>query len=199
MKIALEYLTKNYLTVIVLLTIIVLVTITGRSKVFEKTGRIYIMIGLTFALSLIEFSEELIDRYDMNYRLLFYKAMLIYWLYPMVAYLFLRFTCDVKKKFLLSIPLIINMVITAIDLSGTMLVYYYNADHSFEGGPLNSFPFIVELFYVVLIGVYSFKILGRNNKSKGIILAFMVAVIAVSQILLNYDMPDIYIPTLISV
>ncbi|MBO6115487.1 MAG: histidine kinase, partial [Lachnospiraceae bacterium] len=79
------------------------------------------------------------------------------------------------------------------------LVYYYNADHSFEGGPLNSFPFIVELFYVVLIGVYSFKILGRNNKSKGIILAFMVAVIAVSQILLNYDMPDIYIPTLISV
>ena len=199
MKIALEYLTKNYLTVIVLLTIIVLVTITRRSKVFEKTGRIYIMIGLTFALSLIEFSEELIDRYDMNYRLLFYKAMLIYWLYPMVAYLFLRFTCDVKKKFLLSIPLLINMVITAIDLSGTSLVYYYNADHSFEGGPLNSFPFIVELFYVVLIGVYSFKILGRNNKSKGIILAFMVAVIAVSQILLNYDMPDIYIPTLISV
>lgn len=71
-----------------LLTIIVMVELTKRSGIFEKTGRIYIMVLLTFALSLLEFAEIWIDEHHLNYRLLFYKAMLIYILYPMVAMLF---------------------------------------------------------------------------------------------------------------
>ena len=182
-----------------LLTIIVMVELTKRSGIFEKTGRIYIMVLLTFALSLLEFAEIWIDEHNLNYRLLFYKAMLIYSLYPMVALLFYYFTSDVKHKFLIFIPQLINIIINVLDLFGTRLIYYYYEDHGYEGGPLNFLPFAVEIFYVVLIGVYSVRILNGKNKSKGIIMAFCMVTIIFAQFLTNFDMPSIYLPTIIAI
>lgn len=182
-----------------LLTIIVMVELTKRSGIFKKTGRIYIMVMLTFALSLLEFAEIWIDEHNLNYRLLFYKAMLIYSLYPMVALLFYYFTSDVKHKFLIFIPQLINIIINVLDLFGTRLIYYYYEDHGYEGGPLNFLPFAVEIFYVVLIGVYSVRILNGKNKSKGIIMAFCMVTIIFAQFLTNLDMPSIYLPTIIAI
>ena len=199
MNIVVEYLRNCYPTVMVLLTIIVMVELTKRSGIFEKTGRIYIMVLLTFALSLLEFAEIWIDEHNLNYRLLFYKAMLIYSLYPMVALLFYYFTSDVKHKFLIFIPQLINIIINVLDLFGTRLIYYYYEDHGYEGGPLNFLPFAVEIFYVVLIGVYSVRILNGKNKSKGIIMAFCMVTIIFAQFLTNFDMPSIYLPTIIAI
>lgn len=194
-----EYLRNCYPTVMALLTIIVMVELTKRSGIFKKTGRIYIMVMLTFALSLLEFAEIWIDEHNLNYRLLFYKAMLIYSLYPMVALLFYYFTSDVKHKFLIFIPQLINIIINVLDLFGTRLIYYYYEDHGYEGGPLNFLPFAVEIFYVVLIGVYSVRILNGKNKSKGIIMAFCMVTIIFAQFLTNLDMPSIYLPTIIAI
>ena len=199
MNIVVEYLRNCYPTVMALLTIIVMVELTKRSGIFEKTGRIYIMVLLTFALSLLEFAEIWIDEHNLNYRLLFYKAMLIYSLYPMVALLFYYFTSDVKHKFLIFIPQLINIIINVLDLFGTRLIYYYYEDHGYEGGPLNFLPFAVEIFYVVLIGVYSVRILNGKNKSKGIIMAFCMVTIIFAQFLTNFDMPSIYLPTIIAI
>ena len=199
MNIVVEYLRNCYPTVMALLTIIVMVELTKRSGIFEKTGRIYIMVLLTFALSLLEFAEIWIDEHNLNYRLLFYKAMLIYSLYPMVALLFYYFTSDVKQKFLIFIPQLINIIINVLDLFGTRLIYYYYEDHGYEGGPLNFLPFAVEIFYVVLIGVYSVRILNGKNKSKGIIMAFCMVTIIFAQFLTNFDMPSIYLPTIIAI
>lgn len=199
MNIVVEYLRNCYPTVMVLLTIIVMVELTKRSGIFEKTGRIYIMVLLTFALSLLEFAEIWIDEHNLNYRLLFYKAMLIYSLYPMVALLFYYFTSDVKHKFLIFIPQLINIIINVLDLFGTRLIYYYYEDHGYEGGPLDFLPFAVEIFYVVLIGVYSVRILNGKNKSKGIIMAFCMVTIIFAQFLTNFDMPSIYLPTIIAI
>ena len=93
MNIVVEYLRNCYPTVMALLTIIVMVELTKRSGIFEKTGRIYIMVLLTFALSLLEFAEIWIDEHNLNYRLLFYKAMLIYSFLPIsicLPYIFRR-------------------------------------------------------------------------------------------------------------
>lgn len=199
MNIVVEYLRNCYPTIMALLTIIVMVELTKRSGIFEKTGRIYIMVLLTFALSLLEFAEIWIDEHNLNYRLLFYKAMLIYSLYPMVALLFYYFTSDVKQKFLIFIPQLINIIINVLDLFGTRLIYYYYEDHGYEGGPLNFLPFAVEIFYVVLIGVYSVRILNGKNKSKGIIMAFCMVTIIFAQFLTNFDMPSIYLPTIIAI
>ena len=199
MNIVVEYLRNCYPTIMALLTIIVMVELTKRSGIFEKTGRIYIMVLLTFALSLLEFAEIWIDEHNLNYRLLFYKAMLIYSLYPMVALLFYYFTSDVKHKFLIFIPQLINIIINVLDLFGTRLIYYYYEDHGYEGGPLNFLPFAVEIFYVVLIGVYSVRILNGKNKSKGIIMAFCMVTIIFAQFLTNFDMPSIYLPTIIAI
>lgn len=199
MNIVVEYLRNCYPTIMALLTIIVMVELTKRSGLFEKTGRIYIMVLLTFALSLLEFAEIWIDEHNLNYRLLFYKAMLIYSLYPMVALLFYYFTSDVKQRFLIFIPQLINIIINVLDLFGTRLIYYYYEDHGYEGGPLNFLPFAVEIFYVVLIGVYSVRILNGKNKSKGIIMAFCMVTIIFAQFLTNFDMPSIYLPTIIAI
>ena len=182
-----------------LLTIIVMVELTKRSGIFEKTGRIYIMVLLTFALSLLEFAEIWIDEHNLNYRLLFYKAMFIYILYPMIALLFYYFTSDVKHKFLILIPQLINIIINVIDLFGTRLIYYYFEDHGYEGGPLNFMPFAVEIFYVVLIFIYSVRMLNGKNKSKGMIMSFCMITILFAQFLTNFDMPSIYIPTIIAI
>ncbi|MBQ9234124.1 MAG: histidine kinase [Lachnospiraceae bacterium] len=199
MNIVVEYLSNCYPTVMALLTIIVMVELTKRSGIFEKTGRIYIMVLLTFALSLLEFAEIWIDEHNLNYRLLFYKAMLIYSLYPMVALLFYYFTSDVKHKFLIFIPQLIKIIINVLDLFGTRLIYYYYEDHGYEGGTFNFLPFAVEIFYVVLICVYSVRILNGKNKSKGIIMAFCMATIIFAQFLTNFDMPSIYLPTIIAI
>ncbi len=105
MNFVLEYLKYNYPTVVLLLAIVILVAITGYGSKIEKTGYIYTIAFLTFIISVLEFSEEWIDAYNLNYRLLYYKAMLIYWLYPMIALLLLFMIWDIKYK-----PLLINII-----------------------------------------------------------------------------------------
>lgn len=193
-----EYTVNNYPTVLLVAAVIVILMVNRNAKI-EETGYLYILSLMALVISLLEFSEVWIDTHNLDYRLLFYKAMLIYTLYPAVALIFLYTICDIKHKFLIAIPQIFNMIVNVIDLSGSALVYTYEDNYSYHGGPLNHLAFVVEDFYVIIIAVYSIRLLRGRNRSKGIIVVFMMLTIFLAQLLtLNY-MPIGYLPAVIAV
>ena len=193
-----NYLITNYPTILVITAIIVL-TAANRNARIEKSYLIHILAFITLVLSLLEYWEMWIDEYGLDYRLLYLKAMLIYWLYPALALILLYMIYDIKSKLVVAIPQIINMVVCAIDLTDTRIVYWYGSRHNYEGGPLRDLPFVVEDIYVILIAFYSIKLLRENKKTKSIIVIFMMITTFLAQILaLNY-MPNIYMPTVMAI
>ncbi|MBQ9030217.1 MAG: histidine kinase [Parasporobacterium sp.] len=202
MRAVLEYFKNMYPALMILAAVIVMITAAGHrekhDKRIHKAGYIIIMVGLTFLVSILEYAEIWIDEQGLDYHLLYYKAMLIYWIYPAIALILLYMICDIKHKFLFAIPLFINMIITAVDLTGSCIVYYYGADHRYNGGILARFPFAVEVFYIILIGIYSISLLSKKNKSKGSVVAFMVGSILLAQLLEIIEMPSIYMPTIVA-
>lgn len=198
MNFILNYLINNYPTILVIAAIFVL-TVANRNTKIEKTYLINILAFITFVISLLEYWEIWIDEHGLDYRLLYFKAMLIYWLYPALALILLYMIYDIKNKRVVAIPHIINMVVCAIDLTDTRIVYWYGVGHNYEGGPLSHLPFVVEDIYVIMIAVYSIKLFRENKNTKSSIVIFMMITIFLAQILdLNY-MPSIYMPTVIAI
>ncbi len=135
MKVILDYIFTNYITLIILATIILMTCVSKKNDI-KGTWYIHLLVLVVFILSVVEYVEIWADMYNKSYRILYYKTTLVYWLYPLLALLLLYITGEVKRKGLVTIPLIINMVITAIDLAETGIVYRFTKDHHFGGGPL---------------------------------------------------------------
>ena len=191
----LEYINKNLITLLLLATII-LMTLTNR-----RTGRmvkIYILVGLTFVASIAEFSEIVIDQYHLSYRLLYYKAMAVYCIYPLLTMMFLFITGKVIHRYLITVPFIVNCLITAVDTTGSGIIYWYGTDHSFHGGPLNWLPAGVEVFYVLILFFYSVRIFREKNRQKGIIVLFMAVVFILSLIMTNSFMSNEMVPSIVA-
>ena len=159
-----DYLQSNFLTLMILATLIVM-TYTNRNVKIKGIGLIYVVAGLIFLVSVCEYVEEWCDAYNKSYRILYYKAAAIYTLYPLIILLLLFLAGDVKRRLLIAIPELINVAFLLVDLSGTTgFVYYYGEDHGYLGGPLNWLPITVEVFYLLLLGIYSFRLLKFGKK-----------------------------------
>lgn len=193
MNVLLDYINHNYMTLLILAAFIIM-TVTNKKHRLKGTRLLYVMAFLTFLISVAEYVEIWVDTYNMNYRILFYKTTLIYWLYPLLIMLLLYITEGMKHKYLITIPLIINMAITAIDLSGKCIVYSFGEDHGYVSGPLSKLPEWVEVFYVLLLVVHSIRYLWNRKWSKGIIIFFMAGVVILSQIMVGICMPNTYMP-----
>lgn len=167
-----DYLQSSYVTLMILATLIVLMY-TNRSVTIQGRGLIYVVSGLVFLVSVLEYVEEWCDAYDKNYRILYFKAAGIYILYPLIILLILYMTGGVKRKFFIAVPELINIVIELIDVSGTGLVCYYTEAHGYNGGPLNWLPFAVEVFYIFLLMIHSYRLLRVGKVAFGICVIFM--------------------------
>lgn len=199
MEFIIGYLKSCYPTFLILVAI-TLVVLVNRGAKIQKIGLIYIMTIFTFILSLLEYSEKWIDANNLSCLLLYYKAMLIYWLYPALTMILMFVICDVKYRAFIAIPQMVNMIITAIDVTGTGFVYRYSTGHAWHGGPLRYLPFAVEDFYVFLIAFFSIKLLRGKNKSKGIIVGFIVATLLIGEyLLIRQGMDSIHVPVVLAV
>ncbi len=197
MSILLGYINTNYLTLLTLATVVVMM-FTNRKSHIRGTGKISLMIVTVLLISVAEYLEIWVDLYQKSYRILFFKAMIVYWLYPFLALQFLFLTENVRHRWLITSPLIVDMVLTAVDLTGTGIVYAYDTEHNYHGGPLTLLPMAVELFYVVILVIYSLRYLKKKNQSKGIIVMFMAGSVFVSQILGAMGMSNSYMPAVAS-
>ena len=188
-----DYITTNYITLLILATIIVMTIVNSKNNI-KGTKMIHTMVFVSFIISIAEYFEVWVDTYNKSYRLLYYKAAIVYCLYPLLAMLFLYMTESLKHRHLITIPLIINIVITAIDITGTGMVYHYDVDHHYEGGPLSWLPELVETFYVIIMVVHSYRYLKVKNWSKGIIVMFMAFCVFLTQLMNDMNLSVYYMP-----
>ena len=180
-----EYLESSYLTLMILATLIVML-FTNRNVMIKGKGLIYVVAGLILLVSVLEYVEEWCDAYDKSYRILYYKAAGIYTLYPLIILLLLFLAGDVKHKLLIALPELINVVFVFVDVSGTTgFVYYYGVDHGYLGGPLNWLPIAVEIFYLLLLGIYSYRLLKFGKRALGNCVIFMTVCCLLSIALTN--------------
>lgn len=119
------------------------------------------------------------------------SSVIHYVLQPLVIYLELVIIRPVRERpgkaggVLLALPLILNGLIYLMAPFTGSLVFCYDAQYHFTRGPLGCVIYIVTLFYLALLLLWSFRFLKGNEKRKGIILFFMVG-IGVLTALLEY-------------
>lgn len=189
-----DYIYKNFITLLILTTIIVLI-LTNRKNKIAGTGLICFMVFITFIISVAEYIEIWADTYNKDYRILYYKTTLIYWLYPLLTMLLLYITEGVRHKILIAIPLIIDMIVTGLDIFGLGLVYSFRKDHSYVGGTFAYLPFCVETFYTLMLTAYSIRFLKNRKWAKGIVVFFMAGIVLLSQLLSVAANYNLYMPS----
>ena len=113
-----------YYSSIGILALIILLIVNRNAKI---SGLHYIwpIIGIVFGLTLCEALADICDTYQWNYRILYFKTTMVYWLYPLVALLEVLLVAPIKRKFLIAIPYLINSVLAAINLFDIRIIYIF--------------------------------------------------------------------------
>ncbi len=166
------YITNNYITLLLISALIMLLLVSRKMKI-SGLHYMWVIIGIVFAITICEALEDMCDIYHWNYRMLYFKTAMVYWLYPLTAMLELYFVVPIKHKLWMTIPYAVNFVIVFADLFDTHFIYYFNKEHVYISGPLARLPMIVLFFYVVTLGIYSIFFISKNSFSKGFIVLFI--------------------------
>lgn len=186
MQIISEYISNSYMSLMPLAGLTVILTANRKTKI-EGTQYIWGIMGVVLLLTICEYVEIWCDTYGKDYRILYPKTMLVYWLTPLIPLLEVYLIEPVRHKLLIAIPYIINVILTFADLFGTHIVYGFHEDHSFWSGPLRSLPLVVTGFYVLMLTLNSIHSLSRGSASKGMVVIFM-GLSAVLTILAEYEL-----------
>lgn len=167
-----DYVSSNYLTLLILASLIILLIVNHGARI---TGLRHIrsIIGIVFTLTLLEALERACDAYQWNYRILYFKTTLSYCLYPLIALLELRLVAPIKRKFLITLPYLINCVLACINLFDIRVIYMFEDNHSYHGGLMPHFPKFVLAFYITLLGFYSVSFISKGHRTRGVIALFM--------------------------
>ena len=188
MNVISEYFFANYITLTILVTINV-IGMVSRKHQLKGIKLIQVMTLVVFLISIAEYFGIWIVEYNKSYRLLYYKSAAVYILYPLLAMLLLYVAVDVRYKYLLMLPFIIAVVLSLVDISGMGLLYNFDENYNFTRGPLGRFSVYVEVFYILLLAMYSIVYIRKKNISKGIITLFMAVSVILTQIMLQLDYP----------
>lgn len=167
-----DYISNYYLTLLLLASLIMLLIVNRDARI---SGLQYIrpIIGIVFALTLCSALEDICDIYHWNYRILYFKTAATYWLYPLAALLELKLIAPLKHKILTTLPYLVYSVLVGIDLFDTRIIYYFEEDHSYHGGPLNMLPGALLCFYIIWLGYYSVFYISKGHRIRGVIALFM--------------------------
>ena len=172
MKILMQYIGQNYITLMLLLGIIIVMSANRHAKL-DGTKYIYAIIAFVFILTISEYAEYLCDTYNQSVRILYAKAAVSYLTEPLLVILELCLILPHKHNKLLFVPYFIESALVITDLFGTDLIYGYHADHSFISGPLHFVPAVVLCFYIIMLMQYSIEFIQQKDYSKAMIVIFI--------------------------
>ena len=170
-----EYLTMSYFTLIMLAGFAV-VLIANRKAKINGTQYIWVILGLVFSLTVLNYIEYWASAYHKSDRWLYFKTSLTYCIYPLFALLELYLIAPVKRKLILTVPYIAFIIIEIADFFDAHITYFFNGS-AFWGGeaPLRPLPFIMDCLYVVILAAYSAKHWTVSSKAKNLIVLYMAA------------------------
>lgn len=135
---------------------------------------IWIIIGLVFSLTVLNYIEYWVTTYNMDTQWLYLKTSLAYCIYPLIALLVLYLIVPVRRKFLLTLPYLAFVGIEIADFFGAHLTYYFSG-MAFCGGetPLRPLPLIMDCLYIVILTVYSIFYWKNSTTAKNLIVGYM--------------------------
>lgn len=185
MQIVLEYISMNYITLMLLAGLIVILVANRRTKI-EGVQYAWTITGLVFVLTICEYLEVWCDTYHKPVWILYLKAALSYTIHPLLILLELYLVAPIKRKLLLFLPYLADVILVITDLFGTNLIYGYGDAHNFVGGKLHFFLALILCFYILLLMKYSLGFLHNKEYSKAMIVIFM-ALSTIITVYLEFD------------
>ena len=172
MKIIFEYISMNYITLMLLVGLIVIL-IANRHARIEGVRYVWAIIGLVFVLTLCEYPKVRCDDYNKPVWILYLKATLSYTIQPLLILLELYLVAPGMRKFLLFMPFLADVILIVADLFGKNLIYGYGETHNFISGKLYFFPSLVLCLYILMLIIYSLGFLRNREYFKAMTVIFM--------------------------
>ena len=168
-----DYINEFYLTLLLLASLVMLLIVNRDAKI-AGLRYIWLIVGIVFTLTInAALEKKLCDAYQWNYRILYFKTAISYWLYPLAVLLELMLVAPIRNQLLIKLPYLLYAILVGIDLFDTRLIYYFEENHSFHGGTLHFLPSAMTCFYVILLGYYSIFYIGKGHRTRGVIALFM--------------------------
>lgn len=173
MNILLEYISYNYMTLMLLAGLTVILTANRKTKI-NGVQYVWGIMAIVLALTICEYVEVWCDTYYKSLWILYVKAALSYTLHPLLIVLEVYLIAPIRHKILILIPFFADFGIIITDLFGANLIYGYTPAHAFSPGKLHSLPAWIICFYMILLLKYSLDFLNKEEYSKAMIVFFML-------------------------
>ena len=173
MKIIMEYISQSYITLMLLAGLTVILIANRKTKI-QGTQLVWIIMELVFVLTSCEYLEYWCDTYNKPLWILYFKTTLIYLIYPFIVLLELYLVAPIKRKLLTAIPYAAYAVVVLLNMCGFNLIYRFRSNHSFVAEKLYFLPVTITFLYLLMLMIRSPEFIKRGNRSKGMIVIFMV-------------------------
>ena len=188
----LEYISMNFITLLILLLIMTLILINNKSKL-PATDYYFIAVTLCFAVTVAELFNydsvyEAAQRSDSLAQFTILRKwadVFVYICRPVI--ILLEVFCIVpnkKKQFICTIPALINGAIYSTALFESKLAFYFNENYEWDKGPLSLSVYVTQFIYIVMLLGFSLRFFKSNKKNTLLILNILINATAVS--LLEY-------------
>ena len=200
----LDYFVHNYLTLIILLFLTVLRNSNRKENVpaaqlFTLVTVMLLAITVAETVSIMPISSaelsnsEIISVLKIRRTIKIVSNTVIYILRPFIIMIELFIIIpDRKFKALYAVPAIINTFVYSTAMFGSDIAFTIDGDLKWQGGPLSFCVYAVQLFYVLLLLIYSIIFFRRKNIKKSIIVfvivfeAITIAILERENILTGY-------------
>jgi len=181
----LEYFTRNYMTLMLLLAITIFLLVDRKNVNLKEAKYLGIAVLLVFLITISETADAYVaelsfDTLSMEFaekfrRLRLYSGAASYILLPLSVMIEVLIMAPNKAFRIFSlIPGLFNAIIYATAFFGSTIAFTISANNSFARGPLGfSIYFVLEI-YVFMLVLYSVIYFKRNNAKRGIILNLIV-------------------------
>lgn len=180
----LEYFTSNFMTIMILLSLVIVMIVNRNAKI-PAANYIPAVIFLVFIVSILDTTASLINQgvFDDSYmdietyiKLRTKTDAICYMIRPVIILLEVYIIIPEKKLRLpCAVPAIINAAVFSTALFGSKLAFYINSEGGWQSGPLRMIIYISQMFYVLLLLVFSVIYFKRNNINKSLIVLTIVA------------------------
>lgn len=174
-----ELIQKNFMGIVIILFLILFIVTNNNFD--KRTNRLFLCSAICVLLFIVEEIWEGQLALEPSYsQLRVVLSAIGYVLRPMTAYFLVMIICGnlLKWKILLSIPVVINAIVSFSAMFGKWSFWYTEANE-FVRGPLGIVPFITAAIYVVTLLVLTIFSTRKGDKMEAMTV-FLIVVLTVS-------------------